>query len=47
MNTSDKILLLNNINFVITTTIVIISVFIYYLKRELHYICFVIPQTSI
>ena len=40
MNTSDKILLLNNINFVITTTIIIMSVFIYYLKRELHYICF-------
>ena len=40
MNTSDKILLLNNINFVITTTIIIMSVFICYLKRELHYICF-------
>ena len=40
MNISDEILLLNNINFVITTTIVIMSIFIYYLKKQSYYICF-------
>ncbi|WP_455541878.1 ATP-binding protein [Intestinibacter sp.] len=42
MNTSDKILLLNNINLVIAITIVPMSILIYYLTKRSYYICFII-----
>ncbi|MBU5335131.1 ATP-binding protein [Intestinibacter bartlettii] len=42
MNMLDKIVSLNNINFVIVTSIAAMSIFIYCLKKQSYYICFTV-----
>ena len=42
MNTLNEVFLLNNINFIFTTTIIFMIIFIYFLERQSSYICFLI-----
>lgn len=42
MNTLNQVFLLNNINFIFTTTIMFMIIFIYYLERRSRYISFLI-----